>query len=377
MSHILPRLTKLIVRMAALTVCLLALTYVAMRFQNSENNNPTDSTAQNTTASTVVSTAQPTSNFSEITDQNSVRLAGFETDITPLHEESSTLPPTQKGIQVPSAGETLIDSTIISLKNKKSVAARVRFRVQLSDLDISGNGYYLQSNSHRLNEEPIVQYRWELRTQIAGKTSSFAQIASKNFLWTDRTLPSKQTVTRIDLRRLRRDRSKEFDPINPNYLVEQGTNPVITQPNSLLLQGGLPRLVQTLQDAYDFAPPKLAKLQDVAIYSVSGRKRSAESLPRKNNDAQKVKQIKATEYLPEYVQLDIGQGDLFPYQLTYLNPGASKLEKKQTVLSIQWHDVQLDGSIDERKFDYTPPARVNWSDITDELLAASNKPPEE
>lgn len=376
MSHILPRLTKLIERIAVLAVCLLALTYVAMHFQNSKNNDVSDSTTPNATTSTVVATAQPTSSFPKTVDQNSVRLAGFESDITPLHE-SSTLPPTQKGIQVPSAGETLIGSTIISLKNRKSVAARVRFRVQLSDLDISGNGYYLQSNSQRLNEEPIVQYRWELRTQIAGKTSSFAQIASKNFLWTDRTLPSKQTVTRIDLRRLRRDRSKEFAPINSNYLVEQGANPVIAQPNSLLLQGGLPRLVQTLQDAYDFAPPKLAKLQDVAIYSVSGRKRSAESLPQKNNDAQKAKQIKSTEHLPEYVQLDIGQGDLFPYQLTYLNPGASKSEKKQTVLSIQWHDVQLDGSIDERKFDYTPPARVNWSDITDELLAASKEPSEE
>lgn len=229
------------------------------------------------------------------------------------------------------------------------------------DSDLAGSGIYLQ-----LGRDDARRFRWELRMQVAGTTSALVQVSDGRFLWTDRSLPSGPTVTRIDLRRIREALGAK-SPTNPRRPPDAAFPMLATD---LLHGGGLPRLLASLDERYTFGPLQQSDLQDVPMYVVEGTRSSERKTGNRKRDG--------VRYMPRRVRLTLGRDDLFPYQLSYsavsdITDEGEPIKAESgngSALVIEWYDVQLNGPIDARQFHYSPPAESNWKDVTEELLSS-------
>ncbi|MBN1855097.1 MAG: hypothetical protein JW829_20355 [Pirellulales bacterium] len=270
------------------------------------------------------------------------------------------------------SGNRLVAAAEATLLVRKSIAARVRFRVRMFESDLAGSGFYLQSG---VGEEQ--RFRWELRMRVAETTSTLVQVCDGRFIWTDRILPTGPRITRLDLRR---------NPPRPGQATAKTTPPaadsvlpmLATQPR----HSGLARLLASLVQHYQFSLPRRSILLDVPVYVVYGRLITSESGPifpaRRESEHQAPEAghsslgtgpaaTSDTRNIPQQIRLVLGQEDLFPYRLEYFNTPGS-LEKQATpdalALRIEWYEVQLDGQVDERRFYYSPPT-PNWTNVTD------------
>jgi hypothetical protein len=289
--------------------------------------------------------------------------------------------------RVPS-GDDLLTRAASQLDRRASVTARLRHQVSAGGQELFGVGSYWQQG----NGEDL---KVRLELQIAGGDSQLLQVSNSRFLWIDRHLPTGRSVTRFDLRQLRADPS--ITPPDGDKLDPGKANWSSIQPLLLAHSGGLPSLLASLGENFNFLPPQTMRLameppvsaqpMNVPVYAIVGQWKSekltalitkSEEPATENAKPKKSKPLKIPDRLPQEVLLLVGQADLFPYRIGYRQletPVAPNSDgppipyqlSAHPLVVLEMSDVVFDATIDAGQFDYTP-GDANWVDQTAGLI---------
>jgi hypothetical protein len=242
------------------------------------------------------------------------------------------------------------------LADEPRVSADMRYRINAFGHELVGTGRYLQLSA---GAEKLV--RLELRVQVGEKTATVKEIRGLDTFWVRRDVPpAVPTLGRVDLKQLRRSLATGAEP----------KADVLPQGDWIML-GGLARLMLTLEESFDFAPPRSEELQFNApegkgvvrlpIWRMDGKwkpQRLAALLGHKLKAGEAL-----PEQLPDRVELVLGRNEevlaLFPYRITYWKTPPTDLKSNapapepQEMLMLELFNVSR-RPIDSREFDYQP-----------------------
>ena len=286
-----------------------------------------------------------------------------------------TLTPT---LHSPAGGQTAQDvidgnayliQVLRTLEHHASIAAKVRNESHLHGQTLTGSGNYwqLRTQGKRLT-------RWELQTQIADQTASFVQVYDGNHLWTDRLLPSRRQVNRLDVAwlqsRLRSShRGQALDERQHLIQASQG-------------QGGLGQMLGELLAHFDFQPPQSTQLNGLPVSALVGHWRPEQLQQHWPAAAQSP--ADASEWpaqLPHHVLLLVGRNNLFPYVCEHRSSADTALATSLSslrptsypLLRYEIFEVQTAVAISQETFQYVP-GDIEWTDETALVLEAINNP---
>jgi hypothetical protein len=293
-----------------------------------------------------------------------------------------------------SSGDDLLVQAARRLERRASVAAHLRYRVVVGGVQRDGVGNYRQQGSGE-------DLKIRLELQLVGQDAKLLQISDGRFLWTDRKLPTGRDIVRYDLRQLQADPDlapPDFDKLDPGKANWSAVQPLLTAHS-----GGLPNLIASLQESFEFLPPQTRRLDlepsdssqtiKVPVYAVVGQwkpDRLAALLAKTSDDgsqdnpapAKKTKPSRGAvvvpDRLPQEVLLLVGQADLFPYRIEYRQretPTATSADGPPIPYELSVHplvvlelsDVVFDQQIPPGQFDYNP-GDADWVDQTATLL---------
>ena len=266
---------------------------------------------------------------------------------------SSALPPADR----------LMGNIIASARSRESISARLRQKIDVLGQQLVGTGSYQQQG--RGEEQKI---RLELKVQVADQTSSMQQVCDGTFLWTHQDLLDKTALTRIDFRRVR---EAVWDGGGRRGRIEQ----------IQLALCGLPKLLESLDTAFEFRIVQQDRLDGVPVYVLRGAWRPEQlaaiypdpkAKPAEGQGGSPAPG-KLPAHAPEVMVLLVGRDDLFPYRIEFRRRIVTDAETPQRtdattpLVIMEWFEVALDTPIDERQFIYRP-GDVDFSDGTDKLL---------
>ncbi len=300
---------------------------------------------------------------------------------------SAASTPTSQSVIAPriTAGDQLLLQAIARLERHESLAARLQYKASINGRSLSGAGSYWQQGSGE-----ALRVRFELR--VTGETS-LLQVSNGRFLWIDRRLPTRRTVNRIDLRRIRADAARQAAKLDELQPGQANWSPI--RPELAAYFGGLPKLLSALSESFTFEPPQAMRLSVVPagasqptslpVFAMVGhwkQERLAAMLPKFAPAAadtdDSARQIAALPpRVPQEVLLLIGQSDLFPYRVEYRKllqrsaapgrqPAPYQLSAEPLVL-LELSDVSFNLPIGAGQFDYSP-GNTKWNDRTTEYL---------
>jgi hypothetical protein len=268
--------------------------------------------------------------------------------------------------------EQIFERSVAALESRRSIAARVRFRVDEFDETIVGSGLYLQqslaSGETNAAERAL---RFELKMPVDNASTSVIQVGDGARFWTREDLPGGVNLSVIDLERLRRG-------------LQRQPNRVISPTTAWMALGGLPRMAQGIRQCFEFNAAQAGTLDKFPVVVLSGtwkKERLAEIAPDLRDAllaGQEVDLDKLPRHVPERVVLLLGRYDLFPYRVEYWRrmpaPRALKMLKlkppvDKLLLAMELYEVQLDAPLDMRQFIYQPAPDVPVNDRTDAFLA--------
>jgi hypothetical protein len=261
---------------------------------------------------------------------------------------AAVVPPRAAAARPPSEGDQLLRRAITSLSAHQGVKATVRQQAQLFGYRLLGKGSYLQQG-----RGAEIRNRLELTIEADGQTSSLLQIADGRYLWSERRDGDSRHVERIDVGRVRKQLGK----------LTGNAAPV---PHKLLAFGGLPDLLASLLQHFQFAPPKASHLGDMQVYRLVGRWRTAPvtrlavlaGAPTDSGATTPKK--RPSPRVPREVVVLLGRDDLFPYVIQYAGGPTDETGQGRAagsslaMLRIELYEVQIDGLIDPRQFVYRP-----------------------
>ena len=164
--------------------------------------------------------------------------------------QSVVQPVAAAGAGMPS-GDDLLTRAASQLERRASIATHLRHQVAVEGQQFFGAGTYLQQGS---GDELKVR----LELEMVGSNAKLLQVCNSRFLWIDRQLPNGRNVTRYDLRQLRADPAlapPEFDKLDGGK-----ANWSPAQPLMLAHSGGLPSLLGSLGENFNFLPPQPMRL---------------------------------------------------------------------------------------------------------------------
>ena len=249
------------------------------------------------------------------------------------------------------SGQQLLAEAARRVDQEASLAADVRYRVDAFGQQLLGTGRYLQSGAG-----PTRQLRLDLRMQVQERPASLLEIRSTDYYWIRRDVPPvAATLGRVDLAQLRRA-ARRPDAQDAEAALPRG---------AWIMLGGLPRLLVSLNEHFEFSPPKPDEVQ----FSIAGGQ--VQRLPIWVLDGQwKPARLAALagksggglpEQLPERVQLVLDRSDsslpLFPYRVTYFRSAAEQEPRRgsqadRELVTLELFNVRRVGPIDPREFTY-------------------------
>ena len=258
-------------------------------------------------------------------------------------------------------GDVLLRQAVERLNQHHSVIAKVRQEVNLFGHILLGTGEYFQHGPPEGR-----QLRLSLRMQLGNKSSSLLQVCDGTYLWIFKEMEKKAELQRIELDRVAA--ARPHDTTNPPGLSMQQ-----------LSLGGLPSLLENLATNFRFDAVRQAKLHDQAVYLLQGQwepGRLARILPGQKDevlskDSLSLRQLPG--HFPRSVVVLLGTDDLFPYRIEFHRGELSATTESQTpssaMVTMQWFEVQLNGTVNRQEFVYEAGARP-FTDATDEYLNA-------
>ena len=258
------------------------------------------------------------------------------------------------------SGDALLRRVITAIDSVPSIAAKVRYRVDLKGESTVGAGVYMQQG--RGPERMMV---YDLSLPTGETTSRVRHIADRSTLWIVEELVGANNYGRVDLARLRRARPKSQAGVPSD---------------GWLALGGLPKLISGLDRAFQFGPVTEGKLDEVRVWTLRGeweRDRLMNLLPNQKDAiaaGQPFDRSQLSPQLPDTVIVHVGCDDFFPYRIEYWrSPEAQKksddeepVEKLLVVMEL--YEVRLDGPIDADQFAFQPPPEIKPADRTVEYL---------
>jgi len=265
--------------------------------------------------------------------------------------------------QPPTHGNTYLAQVLRTLERHTSITAKIRHESRLHDQTLTGSGNYwqLRTQGKRIT-------RWELQTQIADQTASFVQVYDGNHLWTDRHLPSRRQVHRLDVAWLQA------------RLREESRGGATDQREQLIAaiegQGGIGQMLADLLRNFDFQPPQPTQLNGLPVNALIGHWRS-EQLVRLWPDAAKLGDEKPPEWpeqLPHHVLLLVGR-NMFPYVCEHRRASDAAFSTSlaglrptdDPLLRYEIFEVQFAVAIPQEKFQFVP-GDIPWTDETAVVL---------
>lgn len=263
----------------------------------------------------------------------------------------------QPPAQVAPQGAPLFASVLAAIESRQSIAARVRHRIDLFDHQLVGSGIYLQQSLSAGSSRSVERMlRYELKIQVDDQVTSLLQIGDGNTLWVYEDLLGKVSLSQISLQRLR-------------GALNSQERPNVAPATAWIMLGGLPKLLKSLGDWYEFTSVEEGRLDRLPVWVLRG-KMSKEKLAALLPDQKDRILAGATPVLdrmphqvPDRVVLMIGRDDLFPYRMEYwrLLPGEKKplsLKKPppadRMLLGMELFEVQFDVPLDPQQFVYNP-----------------------
>lgn len=254
----------------------------------------------------------------------------------------------------------LIEQVLVNLDAVPSMSAKIRHRIDLAGRSLIGTGDYAQQGR---GENRAFHLSLQLRTKLYA--TSIEQVCDGQQLWLFETMDGQDKLTLIDVARLQRSKPKSQAPP--------------PSPHLWLSLGGLPKLVLSLKESFQFGDVVQGRLDDLPVWSVEGRwtpARLAELLPEQaaaihTGAVADLNQL--TPNVPHRVVLHLGCDDLFPYRIEYwrtdTGPEGENLQPVQTLMAeMEWYEVQLGAPIDPARFAYRPPEKLVPVDKTKEWL---------
>jgi len=265
---------------------------------------------------------------------------------------AATLYSTARGQE--SRGQQLVADAARRLDSETSIAAELRYRAQAFGHQVLGTGSYLQSGSGVAR-----QLRLELRMQVGEKPATLQEIRGPEDYWMRRDVPpSEPTLRRVDLLQLRRA-----------LRGDQPTGEEVLPRGAWIMLGGLPRLLATLEQSFDFAAPRAEEVQlsagggqpsQLPIWIVEGYWKPAR-LAALTGGSQSTSNL--PEQMPDRVEIVLDRSDkilpLFPYRISYWRTPPKKKSERTAppaleLLTLEMFNVRRAGAIDAREFEYNP-----------------------
>ena len=265
-------------------------------------------------------------------------------------------------------GNLCVAQVLKNLTLHGNIDAKLRFESHLYDQTMVGQGTYQQGGdlSKRFT-------RWEMHTQIADQSASYLQVYDGDHLWTERRLPSRRHISRLDVPRLQAG-------------LRAATRGSAAKPQQQLLlsvagQGGLSQMLADLLRNYDFQPPQITQLEGVPVFSLVGQWRK-DALVRHWPGAANLGSSDSPDWpqqLPHHVLLMVQKQNLFPRVLehrtadgaTYATSLSGLRPIRDPLLRYEIHEVNFAVAIDSARFMFNPTER--WSDETNLVLEVMEK----
>jgi hypothetical protein len=278
------------------------------------------------------------------------------------------------------SGDDLVATVLGQLERRERIAASVLVQASLEGRQLQLGGpefisrYYQQWDANR---EKL--YVWcELRGHVDGTPVRWQQVSDGDRLWTDQTTPSGRTVTRIDLRHVRRDLDNAQGTGRPLPAGQAGVLPI--QLELLSERGGLPVLIASLQENFRFSPPVSLRLADVPVSGTIGTwkpdKLAAivpDAAPASDAPGPAEGPPQLPPRIPASVMLLVGQDDLFPYVIEFrasdatgpIVPGDMSLYqiRPRSLLLLHLYERSFSVELEPGRFEYSP-GNAEWVDLT-------------
>jgi hypothetical protein len=242
------------------------------------------------------------------------------------------------------SGDALLQQVVAAVDAQRSIAAKVRHKVDLGGTTIFGSGVYLQQG-----RGPGRLLRFELKFQTTPQTTSIQEICDGASLWIHDDLAGDNGLGRVDMARLRRARPK---------------TPAAQVVDTWLALGGLPKVLLGIEGAFRFAAATPSNLDDLSVWSLEGQwkpARLAAMLPGQKAAIEaggEVNLTKLSPNVPDRVMLYVGRDDLFPYRIEYwrskTDKKGAKIAGSNLLLVMEFYEVQLGMPIDPRQFRFAP-----------------------
>ena len=271
----------------------------------------------------------------------------------------------------PSEGGLLVDRAARQLAAWPSLEVQFRQRVKLYGQEAVGSGVYLQQQTSR-----GLMLRLELKLQVAGRLTTLQQVCDGRFLWVRRESPDSTSLGRVDLVRLH-DGAQQIDDQPRTDWISGGLAP-----------GGLPRLMASLSDSFQFGAPVPGQSEQTELWVVDGQWKPAilaKLLPGQADSILAGSTLDLTglpRHLPSDIRIVLRQEDLFPLQIDFrrrsgeFRSGSSATADDATsILVMDFYSIRRREDLDERHFVYQP-GEQEVVDLTD-LYLQRLKPPAE
>ncbi|MEX2173528.1 MAG: hypothetical protein WD872_04145 [Pirellulaceae bacterium] len=269
-----------------------------------------------------------------------------------------------------SEGNRIVVQAARRVQDESALSADLRYRIDAFGHELAGQGSYQQ-----LGKGPEKLLRMELKVQVADQAITRQEICGPSYYYIRCESPFAPTsLGRVNLRALRLGIARA-----PAHIAG---NPA----EAWILLGGLPKLLESLFQNFDFSPPREDELQFASadgqgverlpVIILTGRWKK-DSLAALRNTGKGPSKERA-EQLPDAVEIVLGRADqvlpLFPYRITYLQtePGEKSEqgrggESSRPLLSLELFNVHRKGNLDPRDFDYQPGTQ-EFADLTQAYL---------
>lgn len=285
--------------------------------------------------------------------------------VTMLATDTLAQPPDQPG-----EGNFFLSQVSVAIDQHTTITARLRHQSRLGEQTLVGSGRYWQLAT---DGRPLT--RWEMQTQVAGKTASFLQVFDKSsHLWTDRRMPSGRQVRRLDSLRLQSQLrlagwgSSASDRPDQRQLATQG-------------RGGLPQLLSDLIRQFDFDPPRPVQHEGQHVDALIGhwRTNQLQRLWPEGSPYGKKALANWPEQLPHHVLLLIDK-NFFPRVVEHRHAGDAYLASiagglrpaRDPLLRYEIFEVRFAEALDRRLFEFKTES--DWKDETSLVLERLTQP---
>jgi hypothetical protein len=236
------------------------------------------------------------------------------------------------------------------------LSAKVHHKIQLFDQTISGGdgGRYLQ-----LGRGDRIRFEIKLTLGAGRQAASLVHVCNGEYLFKRRALPGETVITRLRLETV-------YDALEAARQTAPSTASI-----DWIALGGVPRLLQVMQQNFDFAPPRSGQFADRRVWVVEGAWKPevlARFLPEQRDDILAGKPARLEELAPQAPTGIVlafaadGEVPLFPAFLEY-HRRASDGQPAASLVTLRFDDVRRRPDLTPDDFNYEITEQVTVVDL--------------